>query len=431
MRSSAPYRFVQMQDLIHQKRLGEKLTDLEIAFVWDGYLKGTVSEAQLAALAMAVVFQDLDTDELTTWTSCMIDSGVRLTYPDDAASPLVDKHSTGGVGDKVSLVLAPLMAAAGFRVPMISGRSLGYTGGTLDKLEAIKSFKVSHSPSDLTHILEECGCFIAAASADLVPADKRLYALRDVTATIASTPLIASSIMSKKIASGVKNLVLDVKFGAGAFCETRETALTLARRMIDLGNASGVRTIACLNSMDRLIGRTAGNAPEVRESLDALAGDGPDDLTELVLNLAVGLAELAGKSVSRAEFTRLLRTGEALTSFAKMCALQGASLPLTLEAPTHTREVLAPRSLKFESPLAAPVARAAFALGAGRRLPTDDTDPTAGVSFLPALGEYITKGTPVALLETSRGTEALDEAERFVLDALTDIPAVHLTEWVF
>jgi thymidine phosphorylase len=419
-----------MQDIIHQKRLGKKLTDAEIAFVWEGYLTGAVSEAQFAALAMAIVFQDLDTTELTTWTRHMIDSGARLSYADDPASPLVDKHSTGGVGDKVSLVLAPLMAAAGFRVPMVSGRALGYTGGTLDKLEAVNGFSVSHSPSSLTRILDECGCFIAAATADLVPADKRLYALRDVTATIASTPLIASSIMSKKIASGVKNLVLDVKFGAGAFCETHEVASILARRMIDLGNASGVRTIACVTSMDRLIGLTVGNAAEVRESLDALAGDGPDDLDELVLNLAVGLAELSEKPVSRAEFIRLLKNGDALTSFATMCALQGAKLPLTLHTPTHTREVLSPHSMKFEAPLASPVSRAAFALGSGRSLPSDDTDPTAGVTFLVKPGAYVTKGTPVALLETSRGTPALDEAERYVLESLTDIPAVRVAAWL-
>jgi thymidine phosphorylase len=313
---------------------------------------------------------------------------------------------------------------------MISGRSLGYTGGTLDKLEAINGISVAHSPSDLTRILHECGCFIAAATEDLVPADKRLYALRDVTATIASTPLIASSIMSKKIASGVKNLVLDVKFGAGAFCESHETAALLARRMIDLGNASGVRTIACVTSMDRLIGRTAGNAAEVRESLDTLGGEGPADLTDLVLSLAVGLAELAEKPVSRAEFIRLLKNGDALTSFASMCALQGASLPLTLKRPTSSREVLAPYSGKFEAPLAEAVARASFALGSGRNLPEDDTDPTAGVTFLTSPGEYVGKGAPVALLETSRGTEALDEAERYVYASLTEIPAVRVADWI-
>jgi thymidine phosphorylase len=421
---------VQTQDIIHKKRLGEKLTDSEIGFIWDGYLRGTVSEAQLAALAMAIVFQDLDTDELTTWTSCMIDSGQRLSYADNPSLPLVDKHSTGGVGDKVSLVLAPLMSAAGFRVPMISGRSLGYTGGTLDKLEAINGFSVSHTPAELTRILSECGCFIAAATDDLVPADKRLYALRDVTSTIASPALIASSIMSKKIASGVKHLVLDVKFGKGAFCETYEAALTLARRMVGLGNASGVRTIACLTSMDRLIGLTAGNAAEVRESLDTLGGEGPADLTDLVLNLAEGLAELAGKPVSRAEFIRLLKNGDALTSFATMCALQGASLPLTLKAPTDTREILAPRSAKFEAPLAEGVARAAFALGSGRSLPEDDTDPTAGVTFLVAPGTYVHEGTPIALLETSRGANALDEAERYVYASLTDVPAARVADWI-
>lgn len=414
-------------DVIERKRLGKPLTDEEITFFWNGYLGGSVSEAQMAALAMAVMFNSLSPSELSCWTQVMIESGTRLSYPVDPARPLVDKHSTGGVGDKVSLVLAPLLASLGFRVPMISGRALGLTGGTLDKLEAIPGFSSALSPERLASQLDAVGCFIASATSDLVPADRRLYALRDTTGTIASVPLIASSIMSKKIASGISHLVLDVKVGQGAFCKTEDMARTLAETMVALGRAHGVTTSARLTGMDTLLGLSAGNACEVREAIDALNGRGPVDLVELTLSLAERLCALAGRPVEAPDLYARLCDGSALLAFENMCAHQGCT-SFEPASPEFIREVRATRSLTLGSVLAEPVARASFALGSGRTLPSDDVDPTAGVTFIVQPGSVIRAGDVVAILETTHRESSLEEASALVASSLSEaIPAPYGT----
>src|SRR5713226_6818480 len=272
-------------DLIRAKRDGRPLTDAQIRWLIDAYLGREVAEEQMSALLMAIYFHGLDRAELRAWTAAMVDSGDRLDLS-GAGRPTVDKHSTGGVGDKVSLILAPLVASCGAAVPQLSGRGLGHTGGTLDKLEAIPGWRAALSNEEMLAVLRQAGCVICAAGAGLAPADRRLYALRDVTGTVESIPLIASSIMSKKIAEGTGALVLDVKVGTGAFMTSYPRARELAETMVALGEEHGVRTRALLTRMDVPLGRAVGNAVEVEESVEALTGNGPADLMEVTLALA-------------------------------------------------------------------------------------------------------------------------------------------------
>ena len=303
-------------DLICTKRDGQALRPDEMAWFIDAYTAGRIPDEQASALLMAIYFQGMRPDELAVWTQAMIDSGERLDLS-GLDRPTVDKHSTGGVGDKVSLVLAPLLAACGAAVPQLSGRGLGHTGGTLDKLEAIAGWRAALSNDEILAQLADVGAVICAAGAGLAPADRRIYALRDVTGTVPSIPLIASSIMSKKIAEGTGALVLDVKVGAGAFMKTPELARELAEAMVSLGEAHGVRTTALLTGMDTPLGRTAGNALEVSESTETLAGGGPADLVEVTLALAREMVTLAGLDADPAE---VLASGRAMDVWRAMIA---------------------------------------------------------------------------------------------------------------
>src|SRR5215217_7725044 len=280
-------------DVIRAKRDRERLTDEQIDWVVAAYTRGDVADEQMAALAMAILLNGMDPGEIARWTAAMIDSGERLALP-DVGRPLVDKHSTGGVGDKITLPLAPLVAACGAAVPQLSGRGLGHTGGTLDKLESIPGWRAELSTTEIMRQLEDVGAVICAATEGLAPADRKLYALRDVTSTVESIPLIASSIMSKKIAEGSAGLVLDVKTGSGAFMKTREQARELARTLVEIGTAHGVATTALLTDMSVPLGNAVGNAIEVAESVAVLRGGGPADVVELTVALAREMLALAG-----------------------------------------------------------------------------------------------------------------------------------------
>lgn len=370
-------------------------------------------DAQLAAWLMAVRLGGLDDNLAARLCINMADSGTRLQWPDDGP-PVVDKHSTGGVGDKVSLVLAPLMAAAGHRVPMLSGRSLGLTGGTLDKLEAIAGFNVNLSPEQAQRILADVGCFIAAATSTLAPADARLYRLRDVTATIDSVPLISASILSKKMAAGVSTLLLDVKYGNGAFMGTLDDADKLAKAMVTTGTAAGMDVRAALTPMNQPLGRSVGNAAEVHESIDVLSGKaGP--LRDLVVDFAVALSAMAGTNIDTATFDRLLANGDALEVFTRMCAAQGAEMPLKVAEPGHVSDVIAPRGGrgKFD---AHGVAVAAAALGATRVTPGGPVDSTASINLIVDDGDNVQPYDSIAVVEAN-DPEAVERAAKLLADA--------------
>jgi len=379
--------------LIHVKRDNTRpLTGEEIRWLFTGYARGEVADEQMAALLMAVYFNGLDGPELRAWTGEMIASGERLELA-GLTRPAVDKHSTGGVGDKVSLVLAPLVASCGAAVPMLSGRGLGHTGGTLDKLEAIPGWRASLSNDELAAALSTAGAVIAAAGSGLAPADRRLYALRDVTGTVESIPLIASSIMSKKIAEGTKALVLDVKTGAGAFMARRADALALARTMVALGEEHGVRTRALITRMDTPLGRAVGNALEVEEAVAALSGEGPEDLMQITYALARHMLELAGLE---ADPTAAIASGRALDTFKQMIKAQGGDPAAPLPTAAHLREALHAPSDGWVTRLdARAVGVAAWRLGAGRARKEDSVSYTAGIRCLAKPGDYVSEGDPV------------------------------------
>jgi thymidine phosphorylase len=378
-------------DLIRAKRDGGRLSPADIRWLIAGYTAGTIPDEQVAALLMAIFFRGLDSDELMTWTEAMISSGERLDLG-SLVAPTVDKHSTGGVGDKVSLVLAPLVASCGAAVPQLSGRGLGHTGGTLDKLESIPGWRASLSNADITAVLAATGCVICAAGDGLAPADRRLYALRDVTGTVESIPLIASSIMSKKIAEGTGALVLDVKVGSGAFMRDLTSARTLAETMVELGNAHGVRTSALLTRMDTPLGWAVGNAVEVQESVAALRGQGPADLMEVTLALAAEMLRLAGLAADPAE---ALRDGRALERYRAMIAAQGGDPDAQLPSAQRT-EIIAAQSGGWARVVdARAVGVAAWRLGAGRARKEDPVSPTAGVICLVKPGSAVEAGQPL------------------------------------
>ncbi len=332
-------------DLIRAKRDGGTLGDADIRWLIDAYTRGTVADEQMSAMAMAIFFRGLSAGELRTWTDAMIDTGQRLDLS-AVPAPTVDKHSTGGVGDKVSLILAPLVASCGAAVPQLSGRGLGHTGGTLDKLEAIPGWRAGLSGHEFVHLLATVGAVICAAGDDLAPADRKLYALRDVTGTVESIPLIASSIMSKKIAEGTSALVLDVKVGSGAFMRDIGAARELATTMVRLGTESGVRTVALLTAMDVPLGRAVGNAVEVDEAVQVLRGGGPADLVEVTLALAREMLALVGIPVSQTAHdpAQALADGRALASYRAMIAGQGGDPDAPLPVAAHTQVVNAPEA---------------------------------------------------------------------------------------
>jgi thymidine phosphorylase len=404
--------------LIHTKRDNTRpLTDQEIAWLFAAYAAGQVADEQMAALLMAIYFNGLDGAELRAWTGEMIASGERLNLAHLGSGdtrPSVDKHSTGGVGDKVSLVLAPLVASCGAVVPMLSGRGLGHTGGTLDKLESIPGWRASLSNEELTAALTSVGAVIAAAGAGLAPADGKLYALRDVTGTVESIPLIASSIMSKKIAEGTSALVLDVKTGSGAFMASQESALDLARTMVALGKEHGVRTRALVTRMDTPLGRAVGNALEVAEAIHALSGEGPDDLLEITLTLARHMLELAGLDADPAE---AIASGRALDTFKKMIKAQGGDPDAPLPQAAHRQPALQAPTTGWITRLdARAVGVAAWRLGAGRARKEDAVSYSAGIRCLAKPGDHVNQGEHVLELHAddlarfAPAIEALDGA---------------------
>jgi thymidine phosphorylase len=389
-------------DVIRTKRDGGRLTDAQIEWFIRSYTNGDVPDEQASALLMAIVWRGMERDELAKWTHEMIGSGDRLDLS-SVDVPTVDKHSTGGVGDKVSLILAPLVAACGVADPMLSGRGLGHTGGTLDKLEAIPGFRVDIGSDEMLEILRKVGCVICSAGPGLVPADRKLYALRDVTGTVESVPLIASSIMSKKIAEGTSALVLDVKVGSGAFLPDIDKARELAKTMVDLGNAHGVRTSALLTNMDSPLGRTAGNGLEVTESVSALEGGGPDDLMELTLAIAREMLDLAGVE---AEPAAAIEDGSALDKYRDMVSAQGGDPDAPVPEAPEKRTVAAPASGYLTRLDARAVGVAAWRLGAGRSRKEDPVSAGAGVVCLAKPGDEVREGE--ALLELHA-----DDAARF------------------
>jgi thymidine phosphorylase len=387
--TGAQPRHFDVVDLIRTKRDGAALSAEAIDWLIDAYVKGLVADEQMSALLMAVFFRGMTSDELSRWTSAMIASGERIDLS-RVSRPTVDKHSTGGVGDKVSLILAPLVAACGAAVPQLSGRGLGHTGGTLDKLEAIPGFRSALTVDELVAQLETVGCAICAAGENLVPADRKLYALRDVTGTVESIPLISASIMSKKIAEGTRSLVLDVKVGTGAFMADVEQATDLAETMVGLGRAHGLTVSALLTAMDTPLGDAVGNALEVEESLAVLSGGGPNDLVEVTLALAKEMLSLAG--ITGADPAQLLRDGSALDRYRAMIAAQGGDPDAPLPVAKLSRPVTAERSGYLARLDARGVGVASWRLGAGRQRKEDPVSPTAGVLLFAKPGDQVNKG---------------------------------------
>ena len=400
-------------EVIRTKRDGRRLSDEQIEWFIGRYAEGgEIADEQAAALAMAIFFNGMEPDELATWTRAMVDSGRTLDLS-GVGRPTVDKHSTGGVGDKVSLVLVPLVAACGAAVPQLSGRGLGHTGGTLDKMESIPGWCATLEPDAMVEVLRTVGGVIAGATADLAPADRRLYALRDVTSTVDSIPLIASSIMSKKIAEGTDSLVLDVKVGSGAFLPDVERARELARTMVGLGERNGVRTVALLTAMHTVLGRTAGNALEVAESVEVLDGGGPADLVEVTLALAREMVELAGLDADPAE---VLASGRARAVWDDMVRAQGGDPEAVLPVAPHVETVDAEVSGVLGRLDCRSVGIAAWRLGAGRARKEDPVSPSAGIVCLAKPGDPVEAGQPVLELHAedpsrfAAAREALQDA---------------------
>jgi len=401
-------------DVIRTKRDGGVLPDAQVDWVVDAYTRGVVAEEQMSALAMAVLLNGMTREETARWTAAMIASGERLDLSAGLSRPTADKHSTGGVGDKITLPLAPLVAACGVAVPQLSGRGLGHTGGTLDKMEAIPGWRASLSTDEVRRQLEEVGAVVCAAGDGLAPADKRLYALRDVTGTVESVPLIASSIMSKKIAEGTDALVLDVKVGTGAFMKDLATARELARTMVALGTDAGVRTVALLTEMSTPLGLTAGNALEVRESVEVLAGGGPADVVGLTLALAREMLAAAG--VDGVDPADALADGRAMDAWRRMVAAQGGDPSADLPRARETDVVLAPADGVLVRLDALGVGVAAWRLGAGRARRQDPVQAGAGVELHAKPGDTVRAGQPLMTLHTdtperfARAHEALEGA---------------------
>lgn len=394
--------------IIQKKRDGEALDSVEISAVIDGFVSGEVPEYQVAALAMAIYFQGMDESETSALTRALMDSGESLDWA-GVEGARVDKHSTGGQGDKVSLVLAPLVASCGLQVPMVAGRGLGPTGGTIDKLESIPGYRTELAAAEIRRITEEVGCVIASQGGDFAPADGRLYALRDVTATVASVPLITASIMSKKLAEGLDALALDIKWGSGAFMKDVESARSLGEAMAAVGENMGVKTSFLVSDMNQPLGRAVGNANEVREALATLAGEGPADLLEVVFELGAVMLTSAGCAedmvAARALLEKELVSGRPLEKFHEMVRAQGGDLSAELElAPAS--EVRAARAGYISAIDGEALGYALIALGGGRRLIEDTVAPSVGLQMRVRLGDEIEEGQPLLdLLSTGKGQE--------------------------
>ena len=408
MTTTEPFAAV---DVIAVKRDRGRIPDEQLDWVIDAYTRGVVADEQMAALAMAILLNGMAPDELARWTAAMIASGERLDLS-GVSRPTTDKHSTGGVGDKITLPLAPLVAACGAAVPQLSGRGLGHTGGTLDKLESIPGWRAQLSNAEFLAQLGDVGAVVCAAGDALAPADRKLYALRDVTGTVESIPLIASSIMSKKIAEGSAALVLDVKVGSGAFMKTVEDARELARTMVDLGTAHGTRSVALLTDMSTPLGRTAGNALEVEESLEVLAGGGPPDVVELTLALAREMLTSAG--LGRVDPADALRNGKAMDVWRRMIRAQGGDPDAPLPSALERHVVSSPADGVLVRLDARAVGEAAWRLGAGRARKEDPVLAEAGVIMHAKPGEIVHAGDPLLELHTndaSRFERALTAVE--------------------
>ncbi|HZI97815.1 MAG TPA: thymidine phosphorylase [Actinomycetales bacterium] len=390
-------------DVIRAKRDHAELSDAEIDWVLDAYTRGDVAEEQMSALAMAVLLNGMSRREVSRWTAAMIASGERMDFS-SLSRPTADKHSTGGVGDKITLPLAPLVAACGVAVPQLSGRGLGHTGGTLDKLESVAGWRADLTGEALLAQLEDVGAVICAAGASLAPADKKLYALRDVTGTVESLPLIASSIMSKKIAEGTGALVLDVKVGSGAFMKDVSAAGELARTMVDLGTDAGVTTVALITDMSTPLGLTVGNALEVAESVEVLAGGGPADVVELTLALAREMLAAVGQDdIDPAD---ALHDGRAMDSWRAMISAQGGDPDAPLPTARETHQVLAPADGVLIRLDALAVGTSSWRLGAGRARKEDPVQAGAGIELHAKPGAVVRGGEPLMTLHT-------DTPERF------------------
>ena len=398
-------------DVIGAKRDGHELSPAHIDWIVDAYTRGVVADEQMSALLMAILLNGMNRKEITRWTTAMINTGERMSWS-MLDRPTTDKHSTGGVGDKITLPLAPIVAACGAAVPQLSGRGLGHTGGTLDKLESIPGWRASLSNAEMLEVLQSTGAVICAAGAGLAPADKKIYALRDVTGTVPAISLIASSIMSKKIAEGTGALVLDVKTGSGAFMSDPKKARELAEVMVALGTDAGVNTVALVTAMDVPLGLTAGNALEVRESVEVLAGGGPKDVVELTLALAREMLTLVGIEKDPAD---TLRDGSAMDVWRRMISAQGGNPDAPLPVAAHQEVVMADKSGVVASMDALAVGVAAWRLGAGRARQGEVVQAGAGVEIHAKPGEQIAKGSPLFTLHT-------ETPERFAhaLEALQD-----------
>lgn len=392
-------------DLIATKRDFGQLSTAEINWMIDAYVRGVVADEQMSAMAMAILLNGMQMREIVDWTQAMINSGERLDFS-SLALPTVDKHSTGGVGDMITLPLAPLVASYGAAVPQLSGRGLGHTGGTLDKLESIPNWQANLTNAEMLAVLQQVGAVICAAGAGLAPADKKLYALRDVTGTVPAIPLIASSIMSKKIAEGTSALVLDVKVGAGAFMKTLDQATELAKTMVEIGNAAGVKTKALLTNMAQPLGRAAGNALEVNQAIEVLNGGGPADVVTLTVELATEMLQLVGiTGVNPAEN---LNNGKALAKWEAMIKAQRGDLTKPLAKAKFTHQIAAPKSGVISKFDALAVGITAWRLGAGRSRKEDAVQAAAGVTWQIELGSAISAGAPMLTLHS-------DDEDRFEL----------------
>ena len=398
-------------DLIRIKRDGGTLTGDQIDWLIDAYTRGDVHEEQMAAMAMAIYFQGLTEPELVRWTQAMIRSGERMDFG-SLSRPTVDKHSTGGVGDKITLPLVPIVAACGAAVPQLSGRGLGHTGGTLDKLESIPGWRAHLTNAEMLSMLDDVGGVICAAGSGLAPADRKLYALRDVTSTVDIIPLIASSIMSKKIAEGTSALVLDVKTGSGAFMSDTARAVQLARTMVALGRDEGVRTRALVTAMDVPLGVAVGNALEVAESVEVLAGGGPDDVVELTLLLARHMLELVGIDADPAES---IASGRAMDHWRRMILAQGGDPDAPLPRAPIVETVTADRDGVVTHCDALAIGRAAWRLGAGRATKDDPVSASAGIEVLVKPGDMVVSGAPLLRLH-AEDAERMEAARPLLAD---------------
>jgi pyrimidine-nucleoside phosphorylase len=412
---------MRVADLIRQKREGAEITPEQINFLIGGYTRGEIPDYQISALLMGIVWRGMTHLEIAALTDAMLRSGRTLDLS-DLPGKKVDKHSTGGVGDKTSLIIAPIVAAGGLVVPMISGRGLGHTGGTLDKLESIPGFNVNLSLADFRCVLGKCGCALIGATAEIAPADKKIYALRDVTATVESPALICASIMSKKLAEGVDALVLDVKTGSGAFLKSEREAVGLAELMVETGKRMGKRVVALITDMDQPLGRAAGNAMEVVESIEILNGKGPADLRELCIELSAWMFYLCERVASVNEGKWLaadqIDSGRAKEKFREIIRLQAGDdrvvdHPERLAKAQYTAEVTSPANGYAQITDCEKLGRACIALGAGRNTKEDAIDPAVGLFFHRKRGDAVKQGEVLCTIHYN-SPERLDDARRLV-----------------